>query len=189
MAGIDQAAEPLVALGIGLEVVPGCDVERGDPGLSPAPGEVVQVGAGAVGGIEERPGPPRAERRGEAEVGQGLEQVRESLIAAFAGRGRHPEYSARALPEAGHQRSAAPTLAGEDPGGLGDLEDRDFERALPDDGQFRAPLVESVLDLHPPAARTEAESFGDWGPALENHQRPCLGAREPRLRRERRIGA
>ena len=48
MAGGDEAAQVFVALGVGLEVVPGGGVDRGNAGALPAFGQVVEVGAQAV---------------------------------------------------------------------------------------------------------------------------------------------
>ena len=55
MAGFDEGFEIGVPSGIGLDVVPGCDVQNADAGLTPAPGEIVYVGTNAIRGVEKGP--------------------------------------------------------------------------------------------------------------------------------------
>ena len=90
MACLDQLVEPGIALRRRLEIVPGGDVQGGDPGLAPAAGEIVEIDAEPVGGVEEGPEARRAERRIHAEVGEGVQKVRESFVAVLAGRRGHP---------------------------------------------------------------------------------------------------
>ena len=61
-------------------------MEGGDAGSTPAGGEVVEIDAGAVGGIEEGPQVGGAEGWIEAEVGKRVEEVGEAFVAAFSGR-------------------------------------------------------------------------------------------------------
>ena len=136
VAGVDEALEVGVAFGIGLVEVPGGDVQRGDAGVAPARGEVVEIDAQAVGGIEEGPQAGGAEGRVEAQVGEGLQQVGEALVAALAGRDGEPEDGARAAAEAGQQGGAGPAFFGEDFGFGGDFEAGQFEALFPDDGQL-----------------------------------------------------
>ena len=86
------------------------------PDCAPARGEVVEVDARAVGGIEERPQARGAERASQAEIGERLQEVGKALVAALAGRDGDPQDGARAAAEAGDQRGAGPAFAGEDLG-------------------------------------------------------------------------
>ena len=137
MAGLDQLLQVRVAFRVGLEIVPGGHVQGGDPGLAPARREVVHVHARAVGGIEERPQAVAAEGRLQAEIGQRIQQIREALVAALAGRSGHPQDGARAALQAGRHGRAGPAFAGEDLRAFRNLEDRQLEPLLPDDGQRR----------------------------------------------------
>ena len=66
MAGFDQLLQILILLRVGFEVVPCRNVQRGDPGLAPAFGEIIEVDARAVGRIEEGPKAVGSERRFQA---------------------------------------------------------------------------------------------------------------------------
>src|SRR5205807_7475774 len=100
------------------EELPGRDVEGGDAGCAPARGEIIQIDARAVGGIEEGPEPIGAEWRIEPEIAEGVEEVREALVAAFAGRDGDPKDGAGAAPETGGEGSFGPPLTGEGGGGF-----------------------------------------------------------------------
>ena len=66
MAGFNELLQILVPGGIGFHVVPGGNVEHAGTGLAPAFGQVIDVGANAVGGIEE--GPEIGGRKAEVEA-------------------------------------------------------------------------------------------------------------------------
>ena len=70
MAALDEAAEIVVAAGIRLVEVPRRHVEAANTRQPPALGKVVQVRAGAIGGIEEGPQPVGPEGRREPQFGK-----------------------------------------------------------------------------------------------------------------------
>ena len=74
--------------------MPGGDVQSGDAGGAPARGEIIEVDASAIGGIEEGPEARGAEGGAQAEVGERLQHVGKTLIAAIAGTGGDPEHGA-----------------------------------------------------------------------------------------------
>src|ERR1017187_8426963 len=85
MAGLDQAREVTITLGVGFVEVPGSHMEGGDTGLAPSRRVVIQVHAQAVRRIEEGPQAGRTEGRFDAEIAKGLEKVRKAVIAVVAG--------------------------------------------------------------------------------------------------------
>ena len=85
MAGLDQRLQIFVALRIGIVEVPGCGVHRADTGVAPAFGQIIGIGAGAVGVIEERPEPWSAKGWRETEIGKRLHQIRKAFIAVRPG--------------------------------------------------------------------------------------------------------
>ena len=189
MANVNEMAEPGVLPGVGLESVPGGNVQGGDAGLAPARGQVFEVGAEAIGGIEKRPQAARAEGGCESQVGERMQQIGEALVAMRAGGRSDPQDGAGAMAEAGQQRSASPALPGENLCGGWDFEERELERALPDHRQIRASKVLHILNPHPPARRPETESFGNRGGAFQNDESAGGGTNEPRLGGTGRPGA
>ena len=90
MAGVDQASQVFVGLGVGFPIVPGRDVQGGDPGFAPAWREVIQIDSRSIGGIKKRPQSGGLKRRDQTEVGERLRQVGEAVVSAGAGRGCNP---------------------------------------------------------------------------------------------------
>ena len=84
MAGFDQAPKIRVVLRIRFVIMPARHMQRADSRLAPSIREIVQVDARTIGAVEKRPQTLAAERGIEAEVAQGLQQVRKSLIALLS---------------------------------------------------------------------------------------------------------
>ena len=168
VAGVDQVAQLGVALGVGLPVVPGGDVESGDAGVAPPGGEIIEIDAEAVGGIEEGPEVAGADGRREAHIDEGVREEGEAVVGARAGRGGEPEEAAGAGFETGEERGALPAFAGEDAGGGRDVEDGEIELLFPDDVETRLARVNHAADGDAFGGGDEAEGAGGRGVANED---------------------
>ena len=179
VAGGDQALEIGVALGIGIVEMPGGHVQGGDAGIAPACGEVVEVHAQAVGGIEEGPQARGAEGRVEAEIGKSVQQVGEALVAALTWRNGQPEDCAQSAAEAGQHGRAGPAIFGEDFGFGGHFVARQFEAFFPHDRQFGQVDVFEAGDLDVFLGSAETERFRGGRFAFENEISARFDARGP----------
>ena len=161
-----------VALRVGFVEMPGGHVQGRDAGLPPARGEVIQVHARPVRGIEERP----QRESGTAAPGRdrsARSADTESARSRARPEARPPTGRRRPSPQAGHQRRARPAFAREH------LSARRVTRkpAIPGpsptrwaapDGAHRAGCVHVHLLLAGP----EAEHLGQRRFALQNQRSP-----------------
>ena len=181
VAGLDQLAQVRVPLRLGLEIVPGRDVQGGDPGLAPARREVVQVDARAVGGIEERPQAIGAERRLQAQIGQRLQQVRESARsrarrAAPPPRGPRPR-RASSRPSSARRSSARARRPARLPGMSKTGNSSPFSQMI---GSVGTVHVDEALHSHRSfCARRKPNEVGQRRFAFEDQDRAALHARGP----------
>ena len=81
-------------------------MEGGDARFAPAFGEVIGIGSGAIGVIEERPQLRCAKGRLKSEIRQRLHQVRKALVPRFTRRSSYPQHSARAHAQSRNHRRA-----------------------------------------------------------------------------------
>ena len=179
VAGFDEGPQVAVAFGIRFIIMPGRHVQGRDAGSAPAGGEVIQIDAAAVGGIEKRPQIRRAKRRLHSQVGQSMQQVREALVAVFAGTHRDPEHGAGATAIAGDERRASPALAGKNARHFGNRKARQLQRLLPNDGQLGAPHIQHAPDRHVLFRRLKAEHLRHRRLAFEDHDRALLDPLRP----------
>ena len=179
VGGFDEFVEVFVALGIGVVIVPGGDVEGSDAGGAPAFGEVIGVGAEAVGGVKEGPEAAGFERGFEAKGSEGLQDVGEAFVAILAGGDVEPEDGAAAEAETGGHGSVGPAFAGEDFGRRRDGVDGEIERAFPDDGERFVVGIANLAGLNSFYCWGEAEGSGEFGIAFEDEESALLNAGAP----------
>ena len=183
MAGRNEFAKVRVAVGVGLEVLPGAHVQAGDAAVPPAPGERIGIAAQAISGVEERPQPAGLKGRPHAELDQGVGQKGKSFVALLAGRDRHPEHRSAAAAKARHQGCAAAARAAEDPRIAGHVEYGRHDGVFPDDGDLPMPLIAHSSQPDAEASRAESQLRGQRGGALEDQNRAACEPREPLLGR------
>ena len=180
MARLDQLLQVRVALRVGLEIVPGRDVQSGDPRLAPARREVIHIHPRPISGIEEGPKTIAAEGRVQAQIRQRVQQIRKTLVPALPGRSGHPKDGSGAALQPGSHRRAGPAFAGKYLRTLGNLEHRQLEPLLPHDGQRRAVHIAEALHSHRVLLRTpEAEQVGQRRLAFQNQDGAALHAGGP----------
>ena len=180
VAGLNQPLQVGIGFRAGLEIVPGGDVQGGDPGLAPAGGKVVHVHARAVGGIEEGPQTVGAEGRVHAEIGESVQQIRKALAATLAGRRGHPEDGAGAALQAGRHGGAGPAFGGKHLRAGRHFENGQLQPLFPHDGQRGTVYIGEALHAHRVlAGAAEAEEAGEGGLAFEDQNGAVLYAVEP----------
>ena len=160
-------------------------MQGADSGGAPAGGEIIEVDAGAVGGIEEGPQAGGAEGGLEAEIGERVQQVGKTLIALLAGTGRDPQDCARAATVSGQNRSAGPALGRKHLGAGGHGEARRVESLLPDDGEFRTARVDDAAETDALFAALESERFGRGDSPSRMTKAPRSTRSGPFVRRRR----
>ncbi len=178
VAGPYQAAQVFVALGVGLEVVPGGDLKRGDAGAPPAPGKILDVRAAAVGRIEEGPQPARRQRRIETQVAQSVQQVGQPLVPVRTGRRCDPEDGPGTALDSGQERRFLPALARKHAGFCGYFEYGQIQRFLPHDAQFGPPQILDALNLNAALPGVEPERLGHLRRPFEDEKRAAVYPRQ-----------
>ena len=145
-------------------------MQGGDAGGAPAGGEIFEIDARAIGGIEESPEAGGAERSAQAEVGERLQDVRETLVSALTGIGRDPQDGAPAAGISGDERGGGPAFFSEDLRLLRNFEARKIDGFLSDDGQLGTVDVFDVDDGDAVFGGAESEGIGGGGFALEDEK-------------------
>jgi hypothetical protein len=105
-----------------------------------------------------------------------LQDVREPFVTALSGIGSYPQDGAAPAGVAGDEWRASPALLGKNTSGLMNLEARQFDGFLPDDGKLGTVQVLDATDDHVILAGTKSEKIGGIGSAFDDDEYTLLDA-------------
>ena len=178
MAGVDQLAQIFVGLRIALPVMPRGDVQRADAGGAPARGEIIEIDARAIGGIEERPQALRSGTALRAPDRRAPAACRESAHSRAGRAARRPTAPRLRAFRSRPSAAASASAPREDARFLRNFEDRQIERLFPDDVQLRGAQILDAADGHVRfCGGVKSEGCGERRLAFEDQDRAALHSR------------